>query len=273
MRENSFTGYGQIIKAYRSRAGLSQAGLGDILSVSRNTVINWEAERSQPDMYYIRALCEALKIPLGEIFHMASESDYTLEERQTIALYRELTPTGRRIIWQNMVTLRDVAADERDAQLKKSCIFLTAQQSAAAAGTGIPFNDLPPEIQFVFRTPANEKADTIIRVSGRSMEPYYHDGDRVYVRYTDGCSAGDIVVCSTADGAVIKRVNEQRQLVSLNPDYPFGMKGEDDHVRMIGIVLGIVQPDDIPSADEIAVLQELFAAELRTFKKKYGIAD
>jgi len=50
---------------------------------------------------------------------------------------------------------------------------------------------------------------------------------------------------TTADGAVIKRMYDNK-LYSLNPrypedpQYPYGEKGEDDHVQVIGRVLGTV---------------------------------
>ncbi|MGN8738507.1 S24 family peptidase [Bilifractor sp. HCP3S3_D3] len=47
----------------------------------------------------------------------------------------------------------------------------------------------------------NAEADTLIRVSGHSMEPVYHDGDMVYVKYTKDVENNDIVICTTAYGA------------------------------------------------------------------------
>lgn len=64
-------------------------------------------------------------------------------------------------------------------------------------------------------------ADSIDRVSGASMEPLYHDGDLVYIQFTNGDSDGDDVVCTTADGAVIKRVKKHK-LYSLNKALPYG---------------------------------------------------
>lgn len=57
------------------------------------------------------------------------------------------------------------------------------------------------------------------------MEPVYHDGDIVYVKYTTDVENNDIVICTTADGAVIKRMYEN-MLYSLNQQYPYGEKSE-----------------------------------------------
>ncbi len=112
-----------------------------------------------------------------------------------------------------------------------------------------------------------------LRVSGHSLEPYYQNGDLVYIRYTDFCDPSDIVACSTADGGIIKRVDNRRKLASLNPDYPFGDKNEDDHVTVIGVVLGIVQKDDYPSDEDVALYEEIYAPDVKKFKAENGIGD
>lgn len=102
------------------------------------------------------------------------------------------------------------------------------------------------------------------------MEPIYHSGDQVYVYYTSECNPGDVVICSTNEGAVIKMVKEDRTLFSLNPAFPFGPHSEDNHVRIIGQVLGIVQYGDLPTKQEESILHEIFYDEVREFNRKYG---
>ena len=58
------------------------------------------------------------------------------------------------------------------------------------------------------------------------------------------------------------------KLYSLNPRYPedprypYGEKGEDDHVQVIGKELGTVSADEIPDAEDVAILREIKAEEL-----------
>ena len=123
---------------------------------------------------------------------------------------------------------------------------------------------------FIKKNGYNESADALIRVSGASMEPQYHDGDLVYVKYTQSVENGDIVICSTADGAVIKQM-VNRKLYSLNKALPYGEKSEDDHVTIVGKVLGKVSPLELPDDSDIPLLEEVKAQEVRAFKKKYGL--
>ena len=74
-------------------------------------------------------------------------------------------------------------------------------------------------------------------------------------------------ITTTADGAVIKRMYDNK-LYSLNPrypedpQYPYGEKGEDDHVQVIGRVLGTVSADEIPDAEDVVILREIKVEEL-----------
>ena len=144
------------------------------------------------------------------------------------------------------------------------------QSTPAAAGPGCAFIDTPPEYMFIKKNGYNESADALIRVSGASMEPQYHNGDLVYVKYTQSVEDGDIVICSTADGAVIKQMLNHK-LYSLNKALPYGEKSEDDHVTIVGKVLGKVSDLELPDDDDIHLLEEVKAQEVREFKKKYGL--
>lgn len=276
MQERSFSGYGATIRKYRTAAGFSQAGLAAALAVTRGTIVNWELERSQPDMYYLRRLCRELGIPPAELLQTGSVSPsrtITGEEREFLTLFRELDDDEKLLAGRQLLAIRDVGQEARRRKKKALYFMAERQYTRPAAGSGNLFADLPPTLQFIRHTPANDGADAVIAIDGRSMEPVYHSGDLIYVRYTDSAEPGDIVVCTTADGAVIKCVDNQRRLYSLNEDFPYGPKSEDDHVRILGKVLGTVQPGDLPDQAEAALLEELFGPEAAEFKKKHGIAD
>lgn len=77
-------------------------------------------------------------------------------------------------------------------------------------------------------------------------------------------------ITTTADGAVIKRMYENK-LYSLNPQYPYGEKSDDDHVQVIGKVIGSVSADEIPDAEDAAILKDLKSDELFEFDREYGV--
>ena len=108
------------------------------------------------------------------------------------------------------------------------------------------------------------------------MEPRFYDGDMVYVKYTQAVHDGDIVICSTADGAVIKQMLNHK-LYSLNKDLPYnkalpyGEKSEDDHVTIVGKVLGKISPLELPDDDDLPLLEDVKSAEIREFRRKHGL--
>lgn len=60
-----------------------------------------------------------------------------------------------------------------------------------------------------------------------------------------------------------------RKLFSLNESLPFGENHEYDNIQVIGRVVGIVEDEDQPDPDDIPVLMQLFAKEVREFEAAY----
>lgn len=268
IKENDWS-FGGVIKDYRNKAGLSQSSLAEMMNASRNTIINWETDKSRPDIDNIRELCMLLGIPLSELFNIPSAERPTAKEKTMLSQFRKLSTVSKRIATRMISSMYEEETDARDKYLRSSYRILPLEATAVAAGTGCDFNDLPAEPIFIKNNPYSELADAIIRVSGASMEPLYHDGDFLYVVYTQEHSDGDDVICTTADGAVVKRAINDK-LISLNTKYPFGEKHEDDHVRILGKVIGIVSQNDIAVGEDQSNLEILQSKELREFYKLHN---
>jgi len=270
-------GYGTVIKNYRNNVGMSQAELADALSVKRATIVNWELERTQPDVWYMQALCDELNIPPSELLRVGPisfKSTYSEREKSLISLFRDLSSEGKELAEKQVFSILEMENNRRYHRLREQYrVEVRFTECKPAAGTGNPFTDERPKAQILKNTPMNAKADVIMTVDGRSMEPVYHSGDLVYVQYTQAANPGDVVICSTADGAVIKCVNDKRQLFSLNDEFPYGMKSEDDNVRVVGKVLGIVQPGDLPEGEELEELEEILSPEIAEYKRTHNAED
>jgi len=146
---------------------------------------------------------------------------------------------------------------------------LEVEYTKLAAGTGKEDTGLPPSLRFVRRTKRNRGASCIAVVDGPSMEPEFYNGDMVYVRYTNTVSPGDIAVAWWTGGMVIKQVGQDKKLHSINRAYPFGDKTEDDHVRVIGKVIGKVDESELPSEGEQLLINDAFADEISAFSRQY----
>ena len=163
-----------------------------------------------------------------------------------------------------------VAEEEtaRDKAIKDKYTILPLEATPAAAGTGCPDTGEPPEPFYVKKNGISESADAIVRVSGDSMEPIYHDGDYVYVEYTNSSYDEEDVICVYHEGFIIKRCRGNK-LYSLNKKRDFGDNHEYDDIRMLGRVLGILSVNDKPDKADAAFLDDLFTEDLRLFNRKY----
>lgn len=104
----------------------------------------------------------------------------------------------------------------------------------ACAGTGFYFDDIPSDT--VQAPDAN--ADFIIGVNGDSMEPDYHDGEKLYIKKVENINPGEVGIFTINNECFLKEYGEDG-LVSKNKKYD-DIPGNED-VRLIGKVVGKVK--------------------------------
>lgn len=262
------------IKKYRKQAGISQQSLADQLCVTRNTVINWESGKYRPDADLFPPLCRLLGISLNDLFGITPDltDGWTAHEKAIIHNYRMISPVSQRVVDRMINSILEEESREKDQIINEAAFGVAVIATKAAAGDGFDYNDVPIEdYRFVFKNGRNERADAIIQVKGDSMLPVYREDDWVYVQYTDSADVGEDVICSSRAGMHIKRLGEDGPY-SVNKDNPFTLTSEDDHVRIVGRVLGIVDPTaDLPSASDVDVLTELRHDEIQTYRQEHGL--
>ena len=266
MRKQSSNNFGEVLARYRKFSGMNQTELAELLNTTKNTVLNWEKGKNFPDIISVQKIVNVLHIPPAELFSIDGEAVPDQRERVLLMRFRQLSDYSKRIVDEMVKTMLREETDARDAYLRTSFRVIEAPTTPVAAGDGCEFRETSPGYMYVKKSWAAQKADAVLRVSGHSMEPYYHDGDLVYVKYTEAADDGDDVICriGSAGSAVIKRKRGTR-LFSLNRELPFDDKSEDDEVRVIGKVLGIVGEDEKPAKEDIPTLDELFHDVIRQY--------
>ncbi len=263
--------FGAILKERRKKAGISQKDFAEMMRVTRNTIINWEADKSKPDYSLIPELCALLDIRLHELFRMKPENGLSAAEDRIISNVRLLRPASRKVVDKMISTMVEEELLARDEALKNTFGIFTRRPGSSAAGVGNYVPDEPPEYVFLRKNNINVKADGIALVNGDSMEPVYHSGDYVYYEEASSADPGEDVLVDTDDGAVIKRMDDDRTLYSVNPMIPYPKKNEHNTLVIRGRVLGVVPSSDWPSGEDKEVLEILFVDEIREFEKKYGM--
>lgn len=127
-------------------------------------------------------------------------------------------------------------------KLEKRCkqrVLYTYMQKIASAGTGFYFDDIPSD---TIEAPYCKGADFVIGVNGDSMEPDYHDGDKLYVQKVTSLSIADVGIFTVWGECFVKELGEHG-LISKNPAYDD--IAETDDVRLIGRVLGKVEENEL----------------------------
>ena len=272
-------GYGERIRDRRCALGMNQAELAEKIGVSRNTVAGWETGHSRPDLATLPKLCATLKMTLNAFFGV--ERKRSAEERSVLELFFSLEEGDREsMIWQ-MEALRDRRAEQRrmegaragePAQISGTERIRAARDAkpvlslprtkelfvsdlGAAAGFGTPLGEAQGERMTVLEDAETRRADEIITVCGRSMEPTYLDGDMVLVQHTKELREGEIGIFLVDGDGYIKEYRKDG-LHSHNPEFRTMTFHEEQTVRCVGRVIGKLREEQIPDSDQLNMIEE-----------------
>jgi len=250
--------YGDIIRKYRIKKGLNQPQLAKLVGVSKNAIPNWETGRARPDTNYIPVLCDILGISISTFFGSPTrDTDLPPIEQRLLSNYRALSEQNQRVIFN----LIDTMIENEDAMLRERCEngfeYVRRGDLRASAGTGYYLDD-NSECEYAYVRVSREacRADEIITVSGDSMEPTFQSGDDLFVEYTQALDPGEIGIFVTAGEGYVKEYQSDG-LHSHNPKYPVMKYKEDDDVRCIGRVLGVVGKDQYATNLELEIIEDI----------------
>ena len=227
------------LKQLRRTSGLSASDVVNELQeynidISAKTLYGYESGLSMLNADAFVALCKIYKCdnPMN-IFGTPSISS---KEFNLIEQYRSLDPHGKDMV----DTVLEKEVERMESLEKEPASDPTAHiypylGKIACAGTGFYFDDIPTD---TIKAPYVEGADFIIGVSGESMEPDYHDGEKLYVRKVEYLRNGDVGIFTIGNECFLKELGEDG-LISRNKNYD-DILG-DEKVRLIGKVIGKVE--------------------------------
>ena len=229
------------IKEARLAKNMKQEELAAYIGAkSPSAVSTWESGRAKPDCVTLLKICEALGVSADYLLGIKSVTDTpTLQEWTLIRQYRYIDEYGKKAV--NAVLSaeyeRALASQPKKPRMRK--LRIDYYDLPASAGTG-PFleTEVPEEI-WVKETPEAEEADYVIPISGDSMEPTFHSGDRVFVAKQDMIEEGDIGIFVVNGDAFIKELGK-KCLISHNKAYKPIQLLSSDSVYCCGRVLGVV---------------------------------
>ena len=251
--------YGDKIRERRIACGINQPQLAHVLGISQNTICNWEAGRSRPDLNQLVLLCETLKTTVPWFLGAPDRlSDLTKEELRHLKDYRFLSGPNKQAVDRLIVAMLDIEDQDLHARCRNGFQRIRRNGNKTAAGViGNYLSDYQPGEYLYVRTSREAcMADEIITVTGDSMAPTFQDGDDLLVEHTEELSPGEIGIFVAGGDGYVKEYRPDG-LHSHNPRYPVLKFSEDDHFRCVGRVLGVVAPDQYATGIELEVLEDM----------------
>ena len=250
----------QRIRFFREKKKMEQKELAAKIGIVGNAISNWENGKSRPDIALLPKICVVLDITLNDLFGFPAPEPMPAELAELYQLHgdeinRILTKYYRLSLGHQFTveSLMDTLNQAEDAEICKHIIEKIEFSKTLAAGfdPGEEFDDKGETI-YLYRTRENEQGDCVFTVSGDSMEPEFHNGDKVLVKRFPDCpplEPGDVGAFITGNETYIKEYRKDG-LHSYNKKYKTMKFNDDDKVYIIGKVLKRLSPSDIVTFED-----------------------
>ena len=229
--------FGEKIKEARLAQHLNQEELAERIGSKYRSISTWENGTAKPDYATLIRLCEVLKTSPNHLLGFDLSVDTpSIEEWAILHKYRDIDEIGKEAVSAVLDAEYRRVAKPKKARLLR----LDFYNYPASAGTGNFLETERPDEILVKECSEAEDADYVIPISGDSMEPTYHDGDKVFVEKCDSVEIGEIGIFIVNGEAYIKELGN-KCLISHNEAYKPIKLGSSDSIYCCGRVLGVVE--------------------------------
>lgn len=234
---------GSRIKDARINKKMTQEDLACRLGVTKGAIANYENGVSIPKSEVLLKLfvileCDPNYIYQDEIKALENTFTTTISEQKMIEKYRNLDRYGVETV--NSVLDIEYQRVKEETMKEETYPMIPKILYGCSPSAGIG-NYLPDDIDesaiMVPDTPKTRKADYVLKVDGKSMEPEYMDGDLVLVRKQDQVDIGEVGIYLVDGEALIKEAQDG-YLHSLNPEFENIDLNENSEVHCMGKVIG-----------------------------------
>ena len=233
--------FGNRLKQARENKGYNQKQFADRLGVTPTRLNYWEKDKREPDVAIIKQIAQSLDVSSDWLIGnniISSEIELTAAEKQHIKKYRTLDEYGKKAVDD---LLENEYARCTEVIDEPKVITLPMAELKASAGTGQWLGDDEYTTWVdVLDAPEARRANVVIEVSGDSMLPKYHDGDKVLVKLQPTVEQNEIGIFIVDNCGYIKKLGVN-ELISVNKDYDNILLNEYNDVTCVGKVIGIAE--------------------------------
>ena len=212
---------GERMRKRRKELKISAEAVAEKIGVSRSNVYRYEKGE-------IEKMPTEVLIPLSEILKTTPAYLMGWDEHEDIStIYNQLNQSRKGKVYSFA-----------KYQLKEQRKIYNL--GATAAGPALAYTDDFVEEEKLERIP--DKADFVLTIKGRSMEPRFLNGEKVFVQSANLVENGEVAIVEIeGDGVTCKKVkydyeNQKVILQSLNEDYE-DMIYDSGKVKIVGRVI------------------------------------
>lgn len=233
--------FGNRLKQARENKGYNQKQFAERLGVTPARLNYWEKDKREPDVAIIKQIAQSLDVSSDWLIGnniISSEIELTAAEKQHIKKYRTLDEYGKKAVDD---LLENEYARCTEVIDEPKVITLPMAELKASAGTGQWLGDDEYTTWVdVLDAPEARRANVVIEVSGDSMLPKYHDGDKVLVKLQPTVEQNEIGIFIVDNCGYIKKLGVN-ELISVNKEYDNIPLNEYNDVTCVGKVVGIAE--------------------------------
>ena len=254
--------YGNL-RIFRESLGMTQKEFAASLSIGLTTYNGYETGARDPKSDFWISVATKYHVTVDYLMGFSDNPNkisdaikkftpYSDEAMKLAADYDDLDGHGQRVVRvvadeekarceeerkdkkEKAAILNEVKADMEVAE-EIACFILPYYLHPSSAGTGeYSIGDEWEELTMTKRPPRG--ASYVVRVHGDSMEPTFHDGDKVFVRAGAEVMPGQIGIFIMEREQYIKELGTG-ELISHNPNYDPKPMTDDAYCQ--GLVLGV----------------------------------
>lgn len=228
-KAGDFVEFSDKILMYFSENNIQPATVAKATGIDKSTFSKWKSKpTSKLDLDILVKIANYLNVSTDYLLTGKEKSpsaeqtakeqlSFDEDEQELLNLYRPLSEKDKARVTERARTLYDLADEKRR---KPELIPMYYVDDRVSAGFGASLSDYEHgQTVYVPATAASRRADFILKVSGDSMEPKFHDNDYVLVRSCQSIDIGEIGIFETGSEGYIKKLGKNA-LISLNKKYP-----------------------------------------------------
>lgn len=223
------------------------SALLDSYATSRSAIGAWKKGNINTET--IVAIADDLGVSLDYLIRGKENSvpsaELSDDEQELLTYYGRLHDIDKGRVLGTAKILADLQTPTiQEVEEKPETRYIEYSTLKVSAGTGQYLDTGLTEQLKIVKNDITTDASFAVKITGDSMEPLYEDGEIVLVKSQPTVELGEVGIFIVGGLGYIKKLGRDR-LISVNPNYDDIIFHEWDEIYCKGLVVGVLEDDDI----------------------------